>query len=307
MGFSLGGLLDDTLGFLDFGGSEGSPAQLVDPTPPEFVGLREPIAEGLRGFIGGEQKFLDSQQFQNIDQFTGQITSGETGALGGLGNFIDANPLQGVVQDQLQQTISGQFLSPDSNPFLQQTINAATRPLLEGFERITLPGLKSDFTRLGQVIRPGEPVGRASSPFNQAAAIAQGDVLSQVSDIASKIAGENFQQERGRQLQAVRDQGQLRTSEVNNLLQRLQAEALPRLIQEIGLDRALQQFNQFTQQLLQSLQVGGQLSTQPNQAFPAIPSTPGIFESGIRTAVNTFAGGAGTAGASFIPSKPPVT
>lgn len=293
------GFLDEIAGGLLFGddpfSKEGSPAQLVDPTPPEFTALRDPIAESLQGFFGGEQNFLESDVFKNLDQFTGQLGAGEQSALDQLTGFFGSNVTGDLSQNQLQQTISGQFLSPDSNPFLQQTIDAATRPLLEGFERITLPGLKSDFTRLGQVIRPDEPVGRTSSPFNRAAAIAQGDVLSQVSDIASRISFGNFQQERQNQLQAIRDQGQLRSSEVQNLLSRLQAEALPRLIQEVGLDRALQQFNQFTTQLLQSLNLGGQLSTQPNQAFPAIPATPGIFESAVRSFANTAGEGAATA------------
>lgn len=277
------GFFDDVIGGTF--GAEGSPAQVVDPTPTEFKQIRPQIAEGISSFIGGEQDFLSSDISQNLGQFSFAPTEGELGALsnisGRAGTLTEGDL---AARNLLGRTVSGEFLSPESNPFLQQTIDAAVRPLRESFERVTLPGLAGKFTKLGQTIRPGETTPRSSSPFNTAAAFAQGDFLRNVGDISSKISFQNFENERQRQQQATGDVNALRGEDIRLFVEDLRAQALPRLIQEVGLDRALQQFNQFTSNLLASLGLGTQAATSTNLQIPAVPSTPSIAEDFLRSA-----------------------
>ena len=90
-------------------------------------------------------------------------------------------------------TLRGDFLSPESNPYLQSTINAATRPLLENFTEQVLPGLKaSAFTG-------GADTGTRQL-FTQN--MFADDLSRRIGDISSNIAYENYGRERALQQNA---------------------------------------------------------------------------------------------------------
>ena len=128
-----------------------------------------------------------------------------TGAI--IGGPIDTNfqpagdqsPASGLLDqsaDLVGRTIGGDFLSPDSNPFLQQTFNRAAD--------LTRTRLASEFAGSGRNLG-------ASAP-------ARSDELQ---TLASNIFGSNFQAERDRQLTAVGQAGGL--DPTNLLIQRLSA------------------------------------------------------------------------------------
>lgn len=86
--------------------------------------------------------------------------------------------LVGQSQDLLGRTIGGEFLSPDSNPFLQQTFNRAAD--------LTRGRLDTEFAGAGRNLGAQQP---ARSQ--------------ELQDLASNIFGGNFQQERNRQVGAI--------------------------------------------------------------------------------------------------------
>jgi hypothetical protein len=89
------------------------------------------------------------------------------------------------------QTAQGGFLN--ANPFQQQMIQAATRPLEQAFSQQVLPGISSLYSRSGRLGSGAmeRALGTASEGFGRA-----------LGDITSNIAGSQFQQERGLMQQA---------------------------------------------------------------------------------------------------------
>lgn len=210
-------------------------------TPEAFQALQDPVAQAFLGLLGG-------------GGFTGPTTAGITGTETDLVNQLGVlagqpSPAQTAGTDLLMQTLSGQFLDPSSNPFLQSTIQAAQRPLIEQFQDITLPRLTSQFTAAGQQVQP-----QGSSAFDRAAAIASRGLFNSLSDIATNIGAQNFQAERGRQQEGIETGSRLVGQDIQNTIQALQGVALPRLIEQFGMDKGLEVFNQRIQTLLQAIQ-----------------------------------------------------
>ncbi len=88
------------------------------------------------------------------------------------------SPVVGSAQDLTQQTLQGDFLRPESNPFLQQTFDRAAD--------LTRGRLDSEFSGSGRNLG-------ASLPARS----------EELQTLASNIFGGNFQAERNRQAQAV--------------------------------------------------------------------------------------------------------
>lgn len=105
----------------------------------------------------------------------------------------------------------------------------------------TLPGR---FTQAGQFVQPG-----GSSPFDRAAGIATRGAADAMGDIASQMSFGAYEGERGRQNQAI----QLSQAEVESTIKTLQASALPRLIEDLGLERAQAEFRSKVDALLKAL------------------------------------------------------
>lgn len=93
-----------------------------------------------------------------------------------------APDLVGQSQNLISQTLNGDFLTPDANPFLEQTFNRAAD--------LTQTRLDSEFAGSGRNLSAAQPARSA-----------------ELQDLAASIYGGNFQAERDRQITAL-DQGQ---------------------------------------------------------------------------------------------------
>lgn len=221
-----------------FGGSEAtSKSTPVDMTPLEYKALRGPTMSFL----------IDNAV--NPKSYGGPLTA-NLGASEGdlLSQLMSSGMGQPGRLDFLNQTIGGNFLpgQPGANPFLDAAISAASRPILEDLTQTldrTLPGR---FTQAGQFVQP-----QGSSAFDRAAAVATKGAANAIADIGTNMSFGAYEAERGRQQQAV----QLSQQEVDTTIKNLQAQALPRMIQELGIDRGIALFQQQSQQLLQVLQL----------------------------------------------------
>lgn len=250
-----------------FGGSESS-SKPVDATPSDVESLRKTAGNVLKGFLkqGGGPEYQGP--------LTADITGNEQALLGLL--FQDAQGASGR-QGLLQQTMAGNFLPGQggSNPYLQSAIEAAQRPTFEALgEQLTrmLPG---QFTQAGHTINPqafaqnvlqgaaggGQPAQNSgSSAFDRAAAIATRGATQAASDIASNLSFGAYESERDRQNQAI----QLSQAEVDTTVKNLQAQALPRLIEDMGIERGIELFKSRTQELLAALSSLGQFGALTN-------------------------------------------
>lgn len=251
----MSGIVD---GIFGGGDSGGTPSQVIDTTPDEFSRLRPRISNVLNTILGGLGGGVPQAPGggANVAPITGQ----ESNLLSLIGQRATQPGGGGPAGQHLTNVIGGQFLSPDSNPFLQQTIQAAQRPLIEAFNETTIPNLRAQFTAAGQMIQPG-----GSSPFDMAVARAQSGLMNALGDVSTTLAGSNFQAERARQQQAAL---QVSQTDMDNLIRGLQASALPRLIEQQGISSGLTQFNRQVDMLMQALALATGASTGGNVVLP---------------------------------------
>lgn len=130
--------------------------------------------------------------------FFSAVDPREREALGlteGVGRAALPNLFQGqqAGQDLALAQLRGDYLKPESNPYLKSTIDAATRPVTEGFRENVLPALE------GRAFLEG-----AGDSIRLPLAIAQAgrDYERNVGDISSNIAYSNYGAERNIQQNA---------------------------------------------------------------------------------------------------------
>ena len=160
---------------------------------PEF--LRGPLQNATQ-HSGGELQALFNQGQGGASGKTAEGTQ----ALFDRGQ--QGSPLINDAKNLTGQTIRGDFLSPDSNPFLEGTFNRAAD--------LTRGRLDSEFSGAGRNLG--------------AAAPARSDELQ---TLASNIYGGNFQAERDRQQQAVGQSQPLAQDDFRNIQAMIDAGSFP--------------------------------------------------------------------------------
>jgi hypothetical protein len=181
----------------------------------------------------------------------------------------------------LEATLQGKFLSPDSNPFLRASIEAAQRPTLEGLTEVLERVLPGRFTKANQFVQPG-----GSSAFDRAAALATRGAASALGDIATNIASQNYTQERDRQIQAL----QISQGEIDAGLKVLQGSSLPRLIEQHGIDVGLEEYRNRVASLVEILRIIGGVSGPVTANETKERSTPGLIGSVVQPAAGAAGG-----------------
>lgn len=235
-------------------GQQTSSSNPVDLTPGAFTGLQSPFAGlldnilknvDLGKMLGGGVTSGDAQNWQSL--FSVPQTANETELLGGL----IGDHRSGMRPDYLSSVLEGNFLPGQSgaNPFLQSAIETAQRPTLQGLEEVLSRTLPGRFTQAGQFVNP-----QGSSAFDRAAAIATRGVSQSLADIATNMSFGAHEAERGRQQEAVG----LSQAEVDTTIKNLEAQQLPRLIQQHGIETGLKEWQTRVTALLDVLKtIGG--------------------------------------------------
>ena len=106
---------------------------------------------------------------------------------------------------QAKQILSGAYLNPSSNPYLQATYNEAAQPLVTQFRDATEPGIQAEFAQAGSF---------GGSAQRDAENIAQQNLAQGLSNLGTNIYGENYEQ--GMQ-NMIREQGLLPGSAARRL------------------------------------------------------------------------------------------
>ena len=177
---------------------------------PRFL-PSEPITPGSGSNISAVQPFLNEGLRQAQELFLRQqpqMYQGQTyvspseqtlTALQAQENIArQQSPVLGAAQGAFLQslggisnTAAGQYLN--ANPYQQQMMQAATRPLEQAFSNQVLPGISSLYSKSGRL---------GSGSMERALSSASEGFGRSIGDITANIAGTQFQQERGLQQQA---------------------------------------------------------------------------------------------------------
>jgi hypothetical protein len=103
------------------------------------------------------------------------------------------SPLAAAGNQEFLKTIQGQYLSPESNPYLQSTIDFATQNAAKQFNNSTVPALQASFAKSG---RYGS--GAQAAAFSDTA----GNFMNQQANTINQLSAQNYGTERQNQLNA---------------------------------------------------------------------------------------------------------
>ena len=194
-------------------------ASTVTAEPGEFV---KPYYEEA---LGQAQQLYQSDVPQYFPQATYTPFSGQTEAALQLQEqrALAGSPLLGSSQQEIQNILSGQYLDPATNPYLQQTFQRAAGDVQ---------------SQLGSMFAKGGRYGSAAMAETAGR---------RMGDIASQIYGGAYEQERQRQLQAAQLAPQLAALDYADIGQLAQVGQQREALEEAKLADAMQRF-QFEQQ-----------------------------------------------------------
>lgn len=91
-------------------------------------------------------------------------------------------------------TLAGNYLSPESNPYLSGTFDAAARKVTDAYSTATQPGIMAAAQRSGQF---------GSTAMDEMLQMSRMDLGDSLNNLATGIYGGNYQAERGNQMQAM--------------------------------------------------------------------------------------------------------
>jgi hypothetical protein len=129
-----------------------------------------------------------------IEQYEGQrIASQDPATLGYYDNALGYAQNGNATTQYLQDTVSGRYLDPSSNPYLRDTYDLASRAVTENYRDAVLPAIESRFARAGQAY---------SGQYEGARGRADQALGRSLGDLATQVYGGAYENERGRQQQA---------------------------------------------------------------------------------------------------------
>jgi hypothetical protein len=228
-----------------------SSSESRDRTPAEFQALRGPVADLFRSSFGDISSFLGGDlgfggvSGSDLDLYRAPITGGEREQLGRLTGLSGGSRNEGLSEDLLGSTLRGDFLRPGSNPALGDVLRYTMQAINDAYNS---QGLESSalFSRAGHRLDE-------SSPFAQAQADLSKSRLDAIGRSTSEILFSGYEAERSRQLQAVEQQRANAAFEFDRQTKVFEASALPRLIDELGYERAFTEFSARLNALSQAL------------------------------------------------------
>lgn len=165
-------------------------------TAADYISLGMPLAGALLGGTSANNKpagttttiqdVPDWQKPYLVDLFNSAKSTYQNQA-----TDQTAQNLNNAGAANLQSTLAGNFLSPDSNPYLQATFDKAARSLTDQYNYTTMPQLSRSFGN--------QQAFGGSSAYGEAFGKANQGLATGLADLGTGIYGGNYQTERGRQ------------------------------------------------------------------------------------------------------------
>lgn len=196
--------------------------------------------------------------------------------------------LQGIelpVMNLGLNTLSGQYLNPDTNPYLQATIQRAIQPIMQQTQEQLLPQLASE------AINKGSYMG--SSRRGLLEGMIAREAMNAMGNTAGQIAFENYNQERARQMAAPTTIDEaIRLGQISPELLGQAGSAL-RGMQQLSIEERLRQYEEAQMAPWRPILplVAGITGTNVGQ-MTTTSNPPNSFQSGILGALGGGVGGA---------------
>lgn len=280
-----------------FGGSNQSSQSTSTSTPSNYTApglsaidnssLPAALQQLLQAF-GGQASGAGNPIGNATPTTQAPLSSQEQSLLGTIGQQVGPNTAS---SSWINSVLSGAQMpgQPGGNPFLSSAITAAQRPTMQNLTSTLSQALPGQFTAAGQFVNPNNTGSGGSSAFDTAAALASNGAANTMGDIAANVSNNAYNTGIQEQTAAAG----LDQNEVNNTISALQASALPRLIQQNGLDQGLSLFQSQTSNLLSFLQSLGAIgaptlaNTTTSQSTGTGSSSKGIIPDLYNPAVST--------------------
>lgn len=175
---------------LDPSGTSSTTSSTVTDLPPWLKPYAQQFIKAYQGLVFNKDGSV-KQMPASLNQQVAPFTPYQNQALGMYGQGTPfAQQLAGGAARSLQDTLSGAYLNPQTNPYLDATYQAAAKPVVENYQFATAPGNMAAAQRAGQM---------GGSAYNEQNILNQYGLGSNLSDLAANIYGQNYQQERARQ------------------------------------------------------------------------------------------------------------
>ena len=171
-------------------GAPAAGASQIDATIRPF--LTEGLRQAQELFLRQQPSMFPGQTYIPPSEQTLQALQQQENIARQPSPFLGA--AQGAYMQSLgglSGTAAGQYLN--ANPYQQQMMAAATRPLTQAFSEQVLPGISSLYSKSGRL---------GSGSMERALGTVSEQYGRSLGDITSNIAGQQYQQERGLQQQA---------------------------------------------------------------------------------------------------------
>lgn len=226
-----------------FGGSNTQSQSTSTPTNmnPFTTNLQGPLTNSVTGLL---QNGVPQYQPGTGPNLAAPIGANEQTTLNSL---QAATSPGGGTNNYLSDSVAGKYVN--QNPFLAGATTAAQRTTMNNLNDTLGRSLVGQFLAAGQNVNPTS----GSSAFDTSAGTYARNAAQTMGDIASNMGNNQYNTDRGLQQGAVT----LQQGQVQGMINNLQAQALPRLIQQYGIDQGMALFQQQTTQLLQLLQTAG--------------------------------------------------
>ena len=207
-----------------------------DLTPGEFGELRSGVRRTLQGSLkdrlgGGLQGFRPGQV--NTGNFTTQLTGAQREGIDQVQALADPNNSRQQLQT-LQGIAGGNQLDLQNDPVFNANLDVLGRRVLGAFDPQEEAN-KALFARAGQQLP-------SSSAFAQSQSRISESKQQALTDLAAQFGGQQLQSNRDRQLQAGQQLQALEQSRLERAQAALETQDLPRLIEDLGLERAREEF-----------------------------------------------------------------
>ena len=220
-------------------GSSKQKGQGFDLTPGEFQDLRGPLRDFFLGQLPG---LADAFSFTDVRDQEGGLDRLRTPLSGEEFLNIDRlqqqaeglSPNEQAAEDLLGRRLRGEFFDPAENDALRDVIRFTTANINDTFNAQDLQQ-RSLFARAGHRLD-------ASSPFATAQAISNVGRVDAIGENTANLLFGNLQSERQRQTEAIEQQRANSLGIFQRSQAALEASALPRLIDDEGIDRGLAEF-----------------------------------------------------------------
>jgi len=189
------GFLDG--GFLNLGGGGSVTPSTIQTTTQDTEpwSAQKPHLERI--FSGAQTAFSNAPQnyfpSSTVVDFSPQTQS----ALSAIeARALAGSPLEAAGQQQALSTIQGDYLN--ANPFLSAAYDAASAPVIEQWNTQIAPGIDSSFAGAGRM---------GSGLYAQARNTGENTLARNLTDMSSKMAYQNYIQERQNQLNMAQQAG----------------------------------------------------------------------------------------------------